>query len=63
LTCYLDSIQFGHADIYDGYIRFQFYRLFYRLTAIRCLADDSPTAPGLEDRPRTTPNQPVVVSQ
>ena len=62
LTYYLDSIQFGHADIDYGHIRFQFYCLFYRLTAIRRLADDSPAVSGVEDRPCTTPHQPVIVS-
>jgi hypothetical protein len=62
LTRCLDSIQSGHADIDHGHIRFQFDCLFYGLTAIRCLADDSPAAPGLEDRPGAMPHQPVVVS-
>ena len=62
LTYYLDSIQFGHADIDHGHIRFQFYCLFYRLTAIRCLTDDSPAVSGAEQCPCTMPHQPVVVS-
>jgi hypothetical protein len=61
LTCYLDAIQFGHADIDHSHIRFQFYCLFYRLAAIRCLADDSPAASSLEEPSCTTPHQPVVV--
>jgi hypothetical protein len=56
LTGYFDSIQFGHADIDYGYIRFQFYRLFNCFAAIRCLADDSPAGLGVEDSPCTTPH-------
>jgi hypothetical protein len=58
----LHSIQFGHADIDYGYVRFEFYSLFHRLTAIRRLGDDSPALLGLEELQCTTPHQPVVVS-
>src|SRR5580692_1472210 len=57
-----DSIQFRHADIDYGHIRFQLDSFLYRLSAIRCLADNPPAALGTKDRPRTTPHQPVVVS-
>src|SRR6266851_9092184 len=62
LTYYLDAIQFGHADIHNGYIGFQFYGLFDGLAAIRCLANDSPAVPGAEDSQCTAPHQLVVVS-
>src|SRR5882762_4582837 len=61
LTRCLDSIQFGHADVEYGDIRFQFYCLFYRLTTIRGFTYDSPAVSGVEDRPCTTAHQPVVV--
>jgi len=56
LTHCLDAIEFGHADVDQGYIGFQVYGLFHRLLAIRRLADDSPTAPGVEDTARTAPH-------
>jgi hypothetical protein len=62
LACYLDSIQFGHADIDHGHIRLQFYGLLHGLTAVRSLADDSPALSGLEDQPCTLPHQSMVVS-
>jgi hypothetical protein len=61
LPCYLDSIQFRHADIDHGHIRFQVYRLLDCLTAIHGLADDSPAVSRVENRACTTPYQPVVV--
>jgi hypothetical protein len=42
LTHCLDSIQFGHPDINDCNVRFQFYSFLYCLTAIRCLANYFP---------------------
>src|SRR6266403_3158308 len=62
LAYYLDSIQFGHADIHNGYIRFQSYSLFNGLTAIGCFANNFPAAAGVEDSQRTAPHQLVVVS-
>ena len=51
LACSLEPVQFGHADIKDGNIGFQFYCLFYRFPAVRCLADDSPAALRVEESP------------
>src|SRR5712692_2242488 len=62
LTYYLDAIQFGHADIHNGYIGFQFDSLFNCFTAVGCLANDSPAAARVEDAECTTPHQLVIVS-
>src|SRR5260370_28984221 len=62
LTYYFDSIQFGHADIHNSHIGFQFYSLFNCFTAVGCLADNSPAAARVEDAECTTPHQLMVVN-
>ena len=62
LTYYLDSIQFGHADVDYDNIRFKFSCLLCGLTTIRRLANHSPSVLGLEDRECATPHQLVIIS-
>src|SRR6266852_5577424 len=63
LTCDVDSVHLGHADIDYGYVRFHLYRLLCRLTSIRCLRNDAPAGAGMQHLPCTPPHRSVVVSE